>query len=118
MIRLVFAIDANCIIGDTDPERNAQRFPLLPLALNGVMSELYTTRGAAIFGEPSLMQERPPRLEDANIFCLTRNPEFNVPNVTAISDVDALAERFKGAGTELLVLGGLTAFKLFLPLCR
>ena len=61
------------------------------------------------------MQDRPPGLQEAAIFCLTRNPDFNVPNVTAISDVDDFAARFKVGGTELLVLGGLTAFKLFLP---
>lgn len=119
MIRLAFMTDKNYVIGASDPETNAARFPMLPEALMGVMGGLYQTRDAVIVGEPSLVGLQSPGFAGKTQLCLTRNKEFQAPketpNVTPVDDVDALVAEYGSTDKELLVIGGLTVFKLFMP---
>lgn len=119
MIRLALMSDPAGIIGARDAAANAARFPLLPPALLGVMDALYQTKDAVVAGAGSLFGLGSPGFQGKRRYCLTRDTGFATPpdmaDLIVVDDVNTLAARYAVGEDELLVIGGLALFRLFLP---
>ena len=115
MIRMVFMTDKARVIGASTPEGNAARFPMFPKDLPKAMQELYQAENIAV-GELSLCLMHQPL---KNRYVITRDPSYQPPvgleDTIVCNDYMELVKRYKDSKDELLVAGGLTIFKLFLP---
>lgn len=107
--------DKAYVIGVSTPEANAARFPLLPPQLPQAMGELYQTDNIVV-GAPSLGQMIQAK---NNRYVITRDQAFQPPegleDTMIITDYMELVNQYKDSDEELLVVGGATIFKLFLP---
>lgn len=119
MIRLALMTDPAGVIGARDPAANAARFPLLPPALPAVMDALYQTGSGVVAGAGSLFGLGAQGFQAKQRYCLTREPGFvppdDISDLIVEADVNHLAARFALGEEELLVIGGLALFRLFLP---
>jgi len=115
MIRLAFMTDRARVIGDSTAEGSAARFSLLPKQLGRAMGKLYQADNI-VFGSASLMLAARPR---NNKYVITHDAAFQLPvgaeETQICTDYRSLVTKYQESEEELLVAGGLSIFKLFLP---
>ena len=115
MIKLVFVTDKARVIGASSEEENIKRKSMLPRELGIALGEL-TNRDNLAGGINSIDLLKNARKKK---FILTRNSHYRLPegirDATICNDYLELVDRYKSSIDELIIVGGLTIFKLFTP---
>lgn len=106
--------DAARVIGATSEDGNRERFARLPPALHDEMRAIYQAPYVVV-GQRSIGPWAEPG--DAHVFVLSRDPGFTAPapHLEVVRDAQTLIDRFRDSDDELLVAGGATALRLFVP---
>lgn len=120
MIRLAFMTDKARVIGDSTPEGNEARFPLLPKTMVTEMLRLYRAENIAV-GQPSATSVVFNGATTGKyIITLDEEyvPPFGLEDAKVIHDYRELVSKYQFGSDELLVVGGLTIFKLFTPFAK
>lgn len=114
MIRIAVMLDKARVIGSSDQEVNQERFQMLPKQLPKAMGQLY--QGQNIAGGESSWK-MPTSQAKSNRYVITRNADFDVEGepIQVITDVNTLIDQYKDSEDELLIVGGLSMFNLFVP---
>ena len=102
------------VIGASSDEANAARFAALPRGLKPVMDAMYDAEHVVI-GAASLGPWR--QAQNTHVYALSRDPSFDpgAEHIEVVSDHRTLVERFEHGDEKLLVAGGRSVFRLFLP---
>jgi len=115
MIRMAFMTDSARVIGASSPDANAARFELLPEKLSDAMTKLYVSENIAV-GARSFTQFIKG---SKHTYVITRGENYIPPrgreDVICINNFMELVDKYGGGEGELLIVGGKTIFKLFLP---
>ena len=113
MIRIAVMLDADKVIGSTDPDDDDWRVALLPPALPEVMTQLYESENViagATWAGPIAGGDGP-----GGRYVLARDPGVRVEGCTTVTDPQTIIDRFLDSDDELVVIGGLRVFELFTP---
>lgn len=117
MITLVFMTDPQRVIGGSTWLRNMARMPLLPMSeLPRAMDKVMEGKHMVI-GAQSAFFYASKAANYQKSYLLTRNRQHPAASkgLLLCHDANVLINQYKDGKDELLVLGGLTAWKLFLP---
>lgn len=118
MITLVFMTDKKRVIGGSTLLRNLIRMPFLPIkeltpAMASAMKGDYMVMGSQ---SSAFYAAKAPQYKEAFVLSRDRNYKPKNPSLQVCNDVESLINRFfKHSPDELLVVGGLSAWKMFLP---
>ncbi len=115
MIRIAVMMDDAGVIGYANEDENKRkRLPLLPKQLHLAMQQLY--KGENIAGGESSWNKPTSQAKNKR-YVITRNQNFDTQeeNVQIITDAQELIEHYVSSEEELLIVGGLSMFKLFTP---
>lgn len=117
MIILVFMTDKKRVVGGSSLVRNLIRMPFLPIrelsmAMTKIMTGQHIVMGTS---STSFYASKAGNYEQA--YVLTRQQNYKSPNksLKICHDLQTLVKRYQHSTDDLLVIGGYTVWKLFLP---
>ena len=114
MIRVVFMTDKERVIGSSSPDENQKRREMMPADLPEVMDTLY--KGQNVAGGESAWLESTKGATNHR-YVITRNRNFDVGDnpVHIVDEAFDLVAKYKYSDDELVVVGGLAMFRIFVP---
>lgn len=117
MIILVFMTDKKRVVGGSSFIRNLIRMPFLPIrelsrAMDKIMTGQHIVMGT---NSTSFYASKASNYDQA--YVLTRDQNYQSPNesLKVCHDLQSLVKRYQHSTDDLLVIGGHTMWKLFLP---
>jgi dihydrofolate reductase len=117
MITLVFMTDSQHVVGGSSWLRNLIRMPFLPMTeLPAAMRKIMKGQHMVI-GSGSKGFYRKDAENYTQAWLLSRHPAANSASssLKICRDAQILVDRYKDSSDELLVLGGLSVWRTFLP---
>lgn len=114
MIRVVFTTDKGRVIGSSSPQDNQQRLEAMPDGVPDILELLY--RGENVAGGESAWLA-PTKGATNHRYVITRNRNFDTQDhpVQIVDEAFDLVAKYKYSDDELVVVGGLAMFRIFVP---